>query len=109
MATPIEKAPLPDQKQIPLKDISASDRREPSPTSDDEQEVDHFRQQAWGRYTKLWMWLGISLMWTIFELDNATVYNCMFTEPSERVLLNKITQIRTTPLPNSNPFRTWEL
>jgi hypothetical protein len=75
MATSIDKAPLPDQKQIQLKDTRATDNRDPSPVTDDEQEVDHLRQQAWGRYTKLWMWLGISLMWTIFELDNATVYN----------------------------------
>lgn len=44
--------------------------------ADKNEELNHLRDQAWGRYPKLFIWLGISLMWTIFELDNATVYNC---------------------------------
>lgn len=33
------------------------------------------RKEAFGKHHMIFMWVGIALMWTIFELDNATVYN----------------------------------
>ncbi|GIZ43834.1 hypothetical protein CKM354_000704700 [Cercospora kikuchii] len=40
-----------------------------------DEELMAVRSQAWGKNGLIYMWLGIGLMWTIFELDNATVYN----------------------------------
>ncbi|PPJ60790.1 hypothetical protein CBER1_02368 [Cercospora berteroae] len=40
-----------------------------------DEELMAVRTQAWGKNGLIYMWIGIGLMWTIFELDNATVYN----------------------------------
>ncbi|OQU93795.1 hypothetical protein CLAIMM_00264 [Cladophialophora immunda] len=43
--------------------------------SDEEGSSQKILNAAWGRYGRCWMWMGIALMWTIFELDYTTIYN----------------------------------
>ncbi|KIV84982.1 hypothetical protein PV11_00727 [Exophiala sideris] len=50
-------------------------QRQSVPESDSETDDEEILDTAWGRHGKIWMWIGIALMWTIFELDHATIYN----------------------------------
>jgi hypothetical protein len=78
-----ENIALPSEKNVGSSNAQVGgcalpkDSCQQSSNKDSEEEQDKLRAQAWGRYNKLFMWVGIAVMWTIFELDNTTIYNCL--------------------------------
>ncbi|KIV95602.1 hypothetical protein PV10_03233 [Exophiala mesophila] len=63
--------------QLADEEMNVADKEDTaSPSeSDSETESQRLMDVAWGRRGKLYMWIGIALIWTIFELDHATIYN----------------------------------
>ncbi|ETI26155.1 hypothetical protein G647_02932 [Cladophialophora carrionii CBS 160.54] len=68
IAASIASAVVDEEKNQATDDRVQSD----SENEDDNQEA---LDAAWGKNGRVWMWIGIALMWTIFELDHATIYN----------------------------------
>ncbi|RMZ88421.1 hypothetical protein DV736_g4345, partial [Chaetothyriales sp. CBS 134916] len=73
----------PDDKTIPSSSPKAKgskniDEEENTANAEshsvDEQSIS-VQDEAWGKLGKLYLWIGVVLMWTVFELDHTTMYN----------------------------------
>ena len=66
MAFPSSQTPKSDQQRTPSTQIGSFQIDD-----DNDDDGTAIRKQAFTKKHKLFMWFGIALMWTVFELDNA--------------------------------------
>ncbi|OAP63761.1 hypothetical protein AYL99_02988 [Fonsecaea erecta] len=96
----------PDSTSTPSNESTVGDEEKNESTQDsvrsesEQEEGEHQKilNAAWGTHGRWWMWTGIALMWTIFELDYTTIYNYQNYAASdfgEIALLGALTTVGT--------------